>query len=175
MHLILPHIHLSLNLVSWLVHTDTAQHCFQVVWGVTKNSNHAVHATNILESQLNFRLILHNPHYMQNIETVSVQFSESGSPNGILLSGNCSISSWKNQTEVWKAGLSCGLSFLDNKDSSVVLSHYLPAGASVNGHAVSNKITSVLPRENKYLTLMIKIRTRSSILFLVLKYLGLKS
>ena len=172
MLLILPHIHLSLNLVSWLVHTDTAQHCFQVVWGVTKNSNHAVHATNILESQLNFRLILHNPHDMQNIETVSVQFSESGSPTGILLS----ISSWKNQTEVWKAGLSCGLSFLDNKDSSVVLSHYLPAGTrSDNAHAVSNKITSVLPRKNNCLTTMIKNRTRSSILFLVLKYLRLKS
>ena len=117
---------------------------------------------------------------MQNIETVSVLFSESGLPTGILLCGNCSISSWKDQTEVWKAGLCCGLSFqlavFDNKDSSVVPSHYLPAGTiSDNAHAVSKKITSVLPRKNKCLTPMIKNRTMSSILFLVLKYLGLKS
>ena len=117
---------------------------------------------------------------MQNIETVSVQFSESGSPTGILLSGNCAISSWKDQTEVWKAGLGCGLSFqsvvFDNKDSFVVPSHYLPAGTrAVNDHAVSNKITSVMPEKNKCLTRMMKIRTRSSIHFLVLKNLGLKS
>jgi hypothetical protein len=114
---------------------------------------------------------------MQNIERVSVQFSESGSPIGILLSGNYSILSWKDQTEVWKAGLGCGLSFqsvvFDNKDSFVVPSHSLPAGTrSDNAHAVSNTITSVLPRKNKCLAPMMKNRTRSSILFLVLKYLG---
>jgi hypothetical protein len=117
---------------------------------------------------------------MQNIETVSVQFSESGSPTGILLSGNYSISSWMDQTEVWKAGLGCGLSFqlvvFDNKDSFVVISHYLPTGTgSMNSHDVSNKITSLLPQKNKCMTPMIKNRTKSSILFLVLKYLGLKS
>ena len=114
---------------------------------------------------------------MQNIETVSVQFSKSGLPTRILLSGNCSISSWK---EVWKAALGYGLSFqfvvFDNKDSFVVPSHSLPAGTrSDNAHAVSNKITSVLPRKNKCLTPMMKNRTRSSILFLVWKYLRFKS
>ena len=117
---------------------------------------------------------------MQNIETVSVLFSESGLPTGILLCGNCSISSWKDQTEVWKAGLCYGLSFqlvvFDNKDSFVVPSHSLPAGTrSDNAHVVSNKITSVLPRKNKCLTPMMKNRTRSSILFLVWKYLRFKS
>ena len=108
---------------------------------------------------------------MQNIEAVSVLFSESGSPTGILLSGNCSISSCKDQTVVLKAGPGCGLSFqfvFDNKDSSEVLSHYIPAGTRVvNDHAVSNKITSVLPQKNKCLTLIMKNSTRRRFLFLV--------
>ena len=46
MLLILPHIHID---------TDTAQHCFQAVWGGTKNSNYAFHATTIQAGRNNHK------------------------------------------------------------------------------------------------------------------------